>query len=96
MPQPMGFIGHKNPDEDCIASLVGFSLLLSKMSKQPQIVLDVAHSEREAAAEKGHQPPKVTSAQNTPAVLRAPPQILHGGGCLQHSPAQDHGRRGSR
>ncbi|GAB4375300.1 MAG: hypothetical protein Kow009_10630 [Spirochaetales bacterium] len=30
-------IGHRNPDEDCIASLVAFGLLLSKFSKQVAI-----------------------------------------------------------
>ncbi len=32
-------IGHKNPDEDCIASMVAFSLLLSKFSKSAHIVI---------------------------------------------------------
>src|SRR4030042_3061506 len=27
-------LGHKNPDEDCIASMVSFALIVSKLSKQ--------------------------------------------------------------
>lgn len=32
-------IGHKNPDEDCIASMVSFSLLLSKFSRSAHLVI---------------------------------------------------------
>jgi len=32
-------IGHKNPDEDCIASMVAFSLLLSKFSRSAHLVI---------------------------------------------------------
>ncbi len=32
-------IGHKNPDEDCIASMVAFGLLLSKFSKSAYLVI---------------------------------------------------------
>lgn len=32
-------IGHKNPDEDCIASMVAFSLLLSKFSRNAHLVI---------------------------------------------------------
>jgi len=32
-------IGHKNPDEDCIASMVAFSLLLSKFYKKAHLVI---------------------------------------------------------
>jgi diguanylate cyclase (GGDEF)-like protein len=38
-------VGHQNPDEDCIASMVAFSLLLSKLSKTacPIIYREVHH-----------------------------------------------------
>ncbi len=38
-------VGHKNPDEDCIASMVAFSLLLSKFSKTacPVLYREVHH-----------------------------------------------------
>ncbi len=32
-------IGHKNPDEDCVASMVAFSLLLGKLSKKTCLVI---------------------------------------------------------
>jgi nanoRNase/pAp phosphatase (c-di-AMP/oligoRNAs hydrolase) len=32
--------GHRNPDEDCVASLVAFSLLLGKFNKQNAVVLN--------------------------------------------------------
>jgi len=32
-------LGHENPDEDCIASMVAFSILLSKFSKEARICL---------------------------------------------------------
>ncbi len=31
--------GHKSPDEDCIASMVAFAILLTKFDKFPQIYL---------------------------------------------------------
>jgi nanoRNase/pAp phosphatase (c-di-AMP/oligoRNAs hydrolase) len=34
-------LGHKNPDEDCIASMVAFAILLSKFMKQVRICLPV-------------------------------------------------------
>lgn len=33
-------IGHKNPDEDCIASMVAFAILLTKFDKRVQIFID--------------------------------------------------------
>ncbi len=33
-------VGHRNPDEDCIASMVAFGLLLTKFHKQPKIVFN--------------------------------------------------------
>ncbi len=39
-------IGHKNPDEDCVSSLVGFALLLSKFGKAPIIYLSHAISKQ--------------------------------------------------
>jgi nanoRNase/pAp phosphatase (c-di-AMP/oligoRNAs hydrolase) len=33
-------IGHQNPDEDCVASMVAFSLLMAKFNKQQSIVLN--------------------------------------------------------
>jgi len=35
-------LGHKNPDEDCIASLVGLAIILSKFSKATTIYLGAA------------------------------------------------------
>jgi nanoRNase/pAp phosphatase (c-di-AMP/oligoRNAs hydrolase) len=32
-------LGHKNPDEDCIASMVAFALLLAKLNKRAEICL---------------------------------------------------------
>ena len=32
--------GHKDPDEDCISSMIAFALLLAKFDKRPQIYLD--------------------------------------------------------
>ncbi|MBA7530905.1 hypothetical protein ES705_23116 [subsurface metagenome] len=32
-------VGHKNPDEDCVASMVAFSLLLSKFSRSAHLVI---------------------------------------------------------
>jgi nanoRNase/pAp phosphatase (c-di-AMP/oligoRNAs hydrolase) len=39
-------LGHKTPDEDCVSSLVGFALLLSKFGKSPVIYLSHAMSKR--------------------------------------------------
>jgi nanoRNase/pAp phosphatase (c-di-AMP/oligoRNAs hydrolase) len=33
-------IGHQNPDEDCVASMVAFSLLIAKFNKQQAMVLN--------------------------------------------------------
>jgi nanoRNase/pAp phosphatase (c-di-AMP/oligoRNAs hydrolase) len=33
-------IGHKNPDEDCISSMIAFGVLLSKLSKETKIFLE--------------------------------------------------------
>ncbi len=33
-------IGHKNPDEDCISSLIAFAILLTKFDKPPQVYID--------------------------------------------------------
>ena len=38
--------GHQNPDEDCMASMVAFSLLLAKFSKPPTIILKHDQHER--------------------------------------------------
>ena len=39
-------LGHKNPDEDCVSSLVAFALLLSKFGKSPVIYLSHAMNKR--------------------------------------------------
>ncbi|MCG8452229.1 MAG: DHH family phosphoesterase [Spirochaetales bacterium] len=36
-------VGHANPDEDCIASMVAFALLLAKLNKTPTIALLKEH-----------------------------------------------------
>ena len=33
-------VGHQNPDEDCVASMVAFSLLMAKFQKQQAMVLN--------------------------------------------------------
>ena len=44
MTERRGFLllGHKNADEDCIASMVAFAILLNKFDKQVQIYTDSA------------------------------------------------------
>ena len=39
-------IGHHNPDEDCVASMVAFSLLIVKFSKSPTIVFAKENHEK--------------------------------------------------
>ena len=38
--------GHEHPDEDCVASMVAYSLLLTKFSKNPTVVIDRKYWER--------------------------------------------------
>ena len=33
-------VGHKNPDEDCVSSLIAFAILLTKFDKPPQVYID--------------------------------------------------------
>ena len=39
-------IGHRNPDEDCIASMVAFGLLLTKFNRKPAIVFNQENWEK--------------------------------------------------
>ena len=38
--------GHRNPDEDCIASMVAFGLLLTKFNKRPKVVFNQENWEK--------------------------------------------------